>query len=98
MKSPNLNDGPKRRSHPDLAKMESSVTNRMIVVIQKGSSYLSVTEIKHDVMEILDDVTTHVSPLKRAEYVRNLANKHTVNAVLFYISNIFLSGCNLGLK
>lgn len=84
------------RAHPDLMNMETSVTNRMIAIIQKGTQYKSVLDIKRDVLNVLDDDTTYVSPKKKAEYKRNLEKKVTVNQVLFYISNIFLSGCNLG--
>jgi hypothetical protein len=86
-----------RRAHPDLMNMETSVTNRMVVIIQNGINYKSVLDIKRDVLNVMDDDTTYVSPKKKAEYKRNLEKKTTVNQVLFYISNIFLSGCNLGI-
>ena len=96
MKRKSGDDSKKPRIHPDLMDDEKTVTSHIVAIIQKADQYKSVTVLKQDIMNILNDETVYLSDKKRNEYKMNLEKKNSIPYVLSYITNIFLNGCNLG--
>lgn len=84
---------------PDLTRQENgkSVGFKLEALLKTADKF-DYEELKRELLQILNDPTTHISPAKAEYYKENMKNKYTKKAMCDYITNIYMAAANLSMK
>ncbi|MFW6311261.1 MAG: hypothetical protein ACOC1K_03395 [Nanoarchaeota archaeon] len=89
-------------NRPDLTRTpggEKSVGAKLEPIISNIGEYVNDPQgLKDAFFEILDDENTHVSEMKKREYINAISRMHDFRRISQYLTNIYFKSANMGLR